>query len=58
MKTYSKLTILPLAACAEEGFLTGSVTKVPVKVNKVEVEEYQEGWAGTEYEDGGFDLNF
>ena len=51
-KIYVQMTIAPLAVETESGILTGSLTTTKIKVNTVEVEEFDAGFdIGTEHND-------
>lgn len=54
-RSYSPLTVEAVELDAEGALLTGSIVSVAMKVNKVEVEDFDDGFAA----EGGFkELNF
>ena len=58
-RTYSKMSIECLAFLPASDILTGSLTKTKIKVNKVEVEEFDAGFSigpdNQDFQDISFD---
>ncbi len=58
-RIYKHMSIESLAIFSEASILTGSVTSVKIKVNTVEVEEFDAGFSigpeGNDFQDVSFD---
>ena len=58
MKLYRKLEIFPIRIEVEFGFLTGSVSTMPIKVGQVSVQEFDNGFSGSSFDEDFFTIGF
>lgn len=57
-RVYQRMDFSPVSVDLSGTILTGSLTSVPIKINEVTVEDFENGFDATAYPDGFKDITF